>query len=323
MSLRLGLVPTMVVSSPEYAELFLKTHDTVFASRPKLQVVQCIWYGQKGMIFAPYGSFWRNICKLCTIELLSSSKIETFKSIRVEELLNFVKSIKSASESQCIIDVSGKVESLLEDMTFRMIFGFKDDRFHNLKSSIQEAGELVGALNVADCIPCLRAFDLQGLGRRMKACNKILDGILETIIDEHVRDAKELQGQHRDFIDVMLSLLASDNTREIHLDRENMKAIVLDMNAAAMETTSTAIEWVITELLKHPRVMKLVQEELESIVGLDRMVEETDLIKLSYLKMVIMETMRLHPVVPFLLPHESTEDITINGYFMPKNPELL
>ncbi|KAF5195939.1 Cytochrome p450 [Thalictrum thalictroides] len=322
MTIRLGVIPTMVISSPEWAELFLKTHDIIFASRPKLQVSDLISYGQKNLIFAQYGSYWRNIRKLCTLELLSNSKIELFKSMRSEELFNFVQQIKNASKSRSVIDISAKVESLLEDMTFRMIFGCKDDRI-DFKTCIKEVVILTGAFNVSDYLPILKPFDLQGLGRRMKACSKVLDEFLETIIDEHVRDAKDLHGQHRDFIDVMLSLMESNNTRELHLDRDNIKAIMIDMLGAAMETSSTTSEWVIAELLKHPKVMKLVQEELENIVGLDRMVEEADLIKLSYLKVVIMETLRIHPVAPLLIPHESTEDITINGYFIPKKSRVI
>ncbi|PIA39701.1 hypothetical protein AQUCO_02600269v1 [Aquilegia coerulea] len=322
MTLRLGLIPTMVVSSPEWAELFLKTHDMVFASRPKSQAAEYMSYGQKNLVFSQYGSYWRNIRKLCTLELLSNSKIELFKSMRSEELSNFIELIKNASESRSIIDITAKVESLLEDMTYRMVFGFKDDKF-NIKSCLQEVVMLTGTFNVSDYIPSLKALDLQGLGRRMKACSKVLDKFLEAIIDEHVRDAKELHGQHRDFIDVLLSLMESNNTRELYLDRDNIKAIMIDMLAAAMDTSSTAIEWVIAELLKHPHVMKLVQEELENIVGLDRMVDETDLTKLSYLKMVIMETMRIHPVAPLLIPHESTEDVTINGYFIPKKSRVI
>ncbi|PIA39725.1 hypothetical protein AQUCO_02600284v1 [Aquilegia coerulea] len=309
MSIRLGSIPTMVVSSPEWAELFLKTHDTVFASRPKLQVADCISYGQKNMGMAEY-------------ELLSSSKIQSFMPTRREELFNFVKSMKIASDSQSMIDVGAKTQSLVEQMAFRMIFGFKDGRF-NFMSSIQELLELGGAFNVGDYIPWLKALDIQGLVRRMKACSKVIDGFLETIIDEHVQDTKELQGQHMDFVHVMLSLMESNNTRELHLDRDHIKAIMIDILAAAMDTSSTAIEWVIAELLKHPRVMKLVQEELENIVGLERLVEETDLNNLSYLKMVVMESMRIHPVAPLLIPHESIEDITINGYFIPKKSRVL
>lgn len=287
-----------------------------------MQAAEYISYGQKNLVFAPYGPYWRNIRKLCTLEMLSSSKVELFRSMRKEELIIFVQSLKKTVESGCEVDISAKIESLIEDMTYRMVFGFKDDKF-NVKSSLQEAVELGGIFNLGDYFPWLRPFDLQGLGRRMKACSKTLDRFLEKIIDEHVHDAKEPQGQHRDFIDVMLSLMDANNDRELQLDRNNIKAIVIDMLAGAMDTSSTAIEWVIAELLKNPRVMKLVQNELQNIVGLDRMVEETDLIKLDYLRMVIMESMRIHPVGPLLIPHESIEDITINGYFIPKKSRVI
>ena len=87
-----------------------------------------------------------------------------------------------------------------------------------------------------------------------------------------------------------------------------------DMLSASMGTSATSIDWILTELIRHPRIMKKVQKELENVVGLERMVEESDLESLEYLDMVLKEAMRLHPVAPLLLPHESLEDCTINGY---------
>ena len=81
-----------------------------------------------------------------------------------------------------------------------------------------------------------------------------------------------------------------------------------------MDTSATSIDWILTELIRYPRIMKKVQKELENVVGLERMVEELDLKSLEYLDMVLKEAMRLHPVAPLLLPHESLEDCTINGY---------
>ncbi|PIA50873.1 hypothetical protein AQUCO_01200271v1, partial [Aquilegia coerulea] len=322
MFLKLGVVPTVVVSSPEWAELFLKIHDTNFASRPQMQALKFMSYGQKNLAFAQYGPYWRNIRKLCTIELLNSSKVESFRPMRREVLSNFIKSIVHTGKLGGPINVSAMVESLIQEMTYRMIFGSKNDRF-DFKAALQEGLKLVGVFNLADYIPYIGALDLQGLGRRMKAISKVLDGYLEKIIDEHEHDAKKLKGQHRDFIDVMLSLMKSNNnTRELHIERDNIKAIVLDIFAAAMDSSSIAIVWAISELQKHPRVMKLVQEELERVVGLERMVEETDLDKLCYLKLVVMESLRLHPA-PILVPHESIEDITLNGYFIPKKSTVI
>ncbi|KAL5732081.1 hypothetical protein ACHQM5_004738 [Ranunculus cassubicifolius] len=323
MSIKLSFTPAIVISSPEYAELFLKTHDAVFASRPHLQISQYLSYNHKNLVYAEYGQFWRNIRKLCTIELLSASKIDSFKPMRREEVTEFVVSVKKIADSASEMNVTAKIESLIEGMTYRMLFGSKNK--YDFKTGLQEAISLLGHFNIADYISWLEPFDLQGMIRRIKAISKVLDANLEEIIDEHARDAQKLQGKHRDFVDMMLSLMDSNkyNTRELQLDRDYIKAIMLDMIGASIDTTSTTVEWTIAEALKNPRVMKLIQEELENVVGLDRMVEETDLPKLDYLNMVINESMRLHPVLPLLIPHESTEDVTVNGYFIPKKSRVL
>jgi len=95
------------------------------------------------------------------------------------------------------------------------------------------------------------------------------------------------------------------------------------MLIGAMDTSATAIEWTISELLKNPRVMKKVQKELETVVGMKRNVEESDLDKLEYLNMVIKESLRIHPVVPLLVPHQSMEDCTVEEFFIPKNSMII
>lgn len=95
------------------------------------------------------------------------------------------------------------------------------------------------------------------------------------------------------------------------------------MLGAAIDTSATAVEWALSELIRHPTVMEKVQEELEHVVGLDRMVEESDLNKLHYLYKVIKESFRLHPVAPFLIPHESREDCMIDGFYIPKKSRLI
>lgn len=95
------------------------------------------------------------------------------------------------------------------------------------------------------------------------------------------------------------------------------------MLAASMDTSATAIEWALSELIKQPRVMKKVQKELENVVGVEKMVDESDLESLEYLDMVVKETMRLHPVAPLLLPHASMEDCTIEGFYIPKESHII
>ncbi|GMN56705.1 hypothetical protein TIFTF001_025821 [Ficus carica] len=107
------------------------------------------------------------------------------------------------------------------------------------------------------------------------------------------------------------------------IDRTNIKAILLDMVVGAFDTASTSISWTLSELLRNPRVMKNLQDELQSAVGINQMVEEKELGKLDYLNMVITESFRLHPVAPLIVPRESREDITIEKYFIPKKSRII
>ena len=95
------------------------------------------------------------------------------------------------------------------------------------------------------------------------------------------------------------------------------------MLAGSMETSSSSIDWAVAELIRHPRVMKKVQSELEKVVGMERMVEESDLESLEYLNMVVKETLRLYPAGPLLVPHESMEDCTVNGFYIPQKSRII
>jgi ferulate-5-hydroxylase len=84
------------------------------------------------------------------------------------------------------------------------------------------------------------------------------------------------------------------------------------------ETVASVIEWALAELMKSPNDLQKVQQELTDVIGLDRRFNETDLEKLTYLKCIIKETLRLHPPIPLLL-HETAEDTNIAGKSFLKN----
>jgi cytochrome P450 len=155
-----------------------------------------------------------------------------------------------------------------------------------------------------------------------------MDQVLEKIIKEHEQSShvQNEEKKHKDFVDILLSLMhqpinPSDEQNHV-IDRTNIKAILLDMIAGAFETSAAIVEWALSELMRHPRVMKNLQQELDNVVGANKLLEENDLPKLSYLDLVIMETLRLYPAGP-LVPRESTEDATVHGYFVPKKSRVI
>ncbi|MBA0683658.1 hypothetical protein Goari_025296 [Gossypium aridum] len=318
MSIRLGSVPTVVVSSPPVAEMFLKTHDAVFASRPKVQVLQSIYNGKKGIAFTELGPYWRSVRKFCNQQLFNASKIESFAPTRKEVLAHFIESLKEAAVAKEVVNISKKVGDLNEKMTLKMILGpVKKYEELNLKELIDELTNLAGAFNLADFVPFLGAFDLQGLKARTRTLGEKLDKALETIINDHQQQKQD------DFVGMMLTELNKQmNPDGDIMDRNSIKAITIDMIVASLDTSAATLEWALSELIRHPSVMLKFQQELESVIG-KRMVEENDLPKLEYLDMVVRETLRLHPVAPLLVPRESMEDIVIDGCYIPKKSRVL
>ncbi|XP_060186303.1 cytochrome P450 71AU50-like [Lycium barbarum] len=324
-SMHFGLVPVIVASSPYAAEQFLKIHDLIFSSRPSNEVSEGIFYNRRNLVSAKYGPYWRNVRKLCTLQLLSNAKILAFQPMRKQELGILVNFIKQAANDRDVIDLSAKVASLSANMSCLMIFGKKytdeDLGEKGFKGLIQDILHLAALPNVAEFFPFLRVLDLQGFSHRTKELAKLFDEFLERVIDEHVCESGAGK-QANDMVDTLMGIMQSGEA-EFEFDRRHVKAILLDLLIASMDTSSTTIEWILTELLRHPNVMKKLQNELEQVVGKNRMVEESDLESLEYLDMVIKESSRLHPVAPLLLPHESIEDCTVDGFHLPKGSRIL
>ncbi|TYK12659.1 cytochrome P450 CYP736A12-like protein [Cucumis melo var. makuwa] len=100
---------------------------------------------------------------------------------------------------------------------------------------MQELMQLITAPNLGDFIPFIARFDLQGLNRRMINVSRVFDGFFERIIDEHLKPMGEKKAG---FLDVMLNLMNSEClTYEYRIDRSNVKAIIMDMLGAAMDTS--------------------------------------------------------------------------------------
>nr|XP_016437547.1 PREDICTED: cytochrome P450 CYP736A12-like [Nicotiana tabacum] len=125
----------------------------------------------------------------------------------------------------------------------------------------------------------------------------------------------------KDFVDTMMSIMQSGEAK-FQFDRRHVKAVLLDMLVASIDTSSTSVEWMLSEHLKNPNVMEKVQKELEEVVGLNRMMEESDLDNLKYLNMVFKESFRLHAAAPLLL-HEAMEDCIVDDFYIQKGSQAI
>ncbi|KAI5671510.1 hypothetical protein M9H77_11874 [Catharanthus roseus] len=151
--------------------------------------------------------------------------------------------------------------------------------------------------------------------------------MMERIIEEHqeTRRGNKLhndgdQGVVKDLLDILLNI-SEDESSEIKLTKENIKAFFLDLFAAGSDTPAITAEWAVAELINHPNIMQTAAQEIDSVIGKNKLVEESDISNLPYLQAIVKETLRLHPAGPLIL-RESTEDCTIGDYNIPAKTRL-
>jgi flavonoid 3'-monooxygenase len=86
------------------------------------------------------------------------------------------------------------------------------------------------------------------------------------------------------------------------------------MLVGGTDTSSNTLEWAIAELVRHPHCAKKLQEELDEVVGRERIVTESDIPNLPYLNAVVKEALRLYPPAPLSITHVALEDTTVGGF---------
>ncbi|OIV98183.1 hypothetical protein TanjilG_11580 [Lupinus angustifolius] len=322
--LQLGQIPTVVLSSARLAKEVLKTHDLALANRPQLFAAKHLLYNCTDVTFAPYGAYWRHIRKICIHELLSDKRVHSYSSVREEEVARLVRRV--AGTYPGTINLSKMLGLYANDVLCHVAFGRDfseggDYHRHGFKEMLDEVQELLGGFSVGDFFPSLEFIHtLTGMKSRMQDTFRRFDQLFDQILNEHITSEKV--EEHKDLVDFLIEVQKNDSD-ELPLTTDNIKAIIMDMFGAGTDTNFITLDWVMTELLMNPKVMEKAQREVRSTVKERRVVAESDLHQLQYMRALIKEVLRLHPPTPILVPRESMEEIILEGYKIPAKTRVL
>ncbi|XP_031104263.1 premnaspirodiene oxygenase-like [Ipomoea triloba] len=152
------------------------------------------------------------------------------------------------------------------------------------------------------------------------------DEIMGDIIKEHrnnLGSGKTGSGESgsEDIVDVLIKLKDSDSL-PMSITDDNIKAVILDLFAGAVDTSKTTTVCAMVEMVKNPRVLAKAQAQVREVFKGKEKVEESDMEKLSYLNLVIKETLRLHPPGSVIY-RENNKESVICGYTIPPRTRVL
>ena len=135
----------------------MKTNDINFSNRPHV-IVSKLAYNASNIAFSLHSGYWRQLRKICTMELLSAKCVQSFRSIREEEVSVLIEKISSSEGS--IVNLSEKIFSLTYGITARAAIGKKSKHQQELVSIMKEAIQVAGEVWVADLYPSIGVHEV-------------------------------------------------------------------------------------------------------------------------------------------------------------------
>ncbi|XP_004490657.1 6,7,8-trihydroxycoumarin synthase [Cicer arietinum] len=321
--LKLGSRQTLVVSSAKMAKEVMKTHDIEFCNRPALTSHMKFSYNGLDQVFAPYREYWRHTKKFSFIHFLSVKRVSMYYSVRKFEVTQFMKKISEHASSNKAMNLHELLTCLTSTIVCRTAFGRRYEKegiersmFHDLLKEIQE---LTISFFYTDYLPFIGKIvdKFTGMTSRLERTFKSLDVFFQSVVDEHLDpERKKLPPNEMDVIDSLIQL-KNDPYWSMDLTSDHIKPLIMNMLFAATDTIAAVVVWTMTALMKNPRVMQKVQDEIRKAYKGKGFIEEEDAKKLPYLNAVIKESMRLYPILPILLPRETMKKCNIDGYEIP------
>lgn len=231
-----------------------------------------------------------------------------------------VKLSRSSAQGFAKVELRSMFSEMTFNMVMRMVAGKRyygqddlsdEEEALRFRTTLKEASTYGGAVNPGDFLPILNWFVKEGYEKKVKRIASAMDELLQGLIDEH-RSDKESRNT------MIGHLLSLQQSQPDYYTDQIIKGFIMNILLGGTDTSSSTLEWAMSNLLNNPHILKKARAELDAQVGQKLLVDEPDLSKLHYLQSIISETLRLHPAAPLLVPHYSSDDCTIGGYDVPR-----
>ncbi|XP_033131604.1 xanthotoxin 5-hydroxylase CYP82C2 [Brassica rapa] len=323
--MKLGSYNVLIISSQEVAKECFTVHDKVI-DRIDLTASKILGYDGSFLTFSSCGPYWKEMRKIATWELFSTTTTDKFKDSREREVDMTFRDLymrweqEGGAKTGVLVDMKREFQDLLANISLMMIVGKRyfgaspnceAGEARRCGKLIQEFFNYFGLYLLSDVMPSLGWSEWK-VKRDMKRTAKELDQVVEAWVEEHKKRRDDIPSCEKHYLDLLIEIFENrEIPGTIHDAHTTTKAICLNMVFAGSEPAIVVLVWVVSLLVNNPHELRKAQEELDQKIGRDKVVEESDLNDLTYLHAIVKETLRLYPPLPLTAYRYVMEDFDI------------
>ncbi|PWA69582.1 CYP81B58 [Artemisia annua] len=299
--LQFGTRRVFLVSSPAAVEECLTTNDIAFANRPHLLAGKHFGYDYTALSWADYGDHWRNLRRIASLELLSAHRLQAHASIREEDVKLFVKKVYEKAMRDGTVDMKSMFFELVLNAIMMMISGkryYGDsgadvDETRRFQEIVKETCMLMETTNISDYLPWWKWVGGRNLEKQMVALKEKRHEFMQSLLQEQKRKfvkggnlAGENIKKEQNFIEVLLKL---QETQPDYYKDDVIKGLMQVLLSAGTDTSSGTMEWMLSLLLNNPETLKRAHAEIDTYVGGDRLINDSDIPNLPFLRCALIQ----------------------------------
>ncbi|XP_057735902.1 cytochrome P450 77A3-like [Arachis stenosperma] len=319
-TLQMGTRTMIILTDAKLVHEAMIQKGAMYASRPPENPTRTIFSSNKFTVNAAvYGPVWKSLRRNMVQNMLSSTRLREFRTVRdkaMEKLINRLRT--EAENNNGVVFVRKDARFATFCILVAMCFGL-DMEEHKVEKIDQVMKNVLITLNprLDDYLPILSPFFSKQRKRALQVRKEQVDFIVPLI--EQRRKAIENPGSDEiattfSYLDTLFDLKVEG--RKSGPSNDELVSLCSEFLNGGTDTTATAVEWGIAQLIANPEVQEKLYREIKECVG-EKRVDEKDIEKMPYLHAVVKELLRKHPPTHFVLTHAVTQPTTLGGYHIP------
>ncbi|KAL0707823.1 hypothetical protein Bca4012_074249 [Brassica carinata] len=318
--LRIFKVPFVLASSASVAYELLRTHDVNVSSRGFNTLENCLFIGHETFVGADFGDYYK-FMKVLVMNLFGTQALERSRGIRADELERFYARLMDKARHKENVEIGKEAMVLTNNIISKLLIGRscseKNGEAEKVRESVTKTIGLTKKLFFSNMLgKLLKKLGISLFAKEIRDVSNGFDELLERLLRDH-----EEKRQDTYIMDILLAASRDENA-DYKITRNHIKLLIVELFLAGSDSAAKLMQWAMAEIIKKPIIFERLRQEMDSVVGKTRLIQETDLPRLPYLQAVVKETLRLHPPVPLAL-RMFEEECKVGSFHIPEKITLV